>query len=325
MKTLFKTADNRHAKAMLFVSGLVGLGILAATNIEPQAAKPPVVVKLELPAAKPVLVPETIETTTVAGLTTHMDAFGFDLDRVRAGESAVPRILPDSVPEDMAALKDAKHRKEVFTRMMLPMILVVNEGLANDRARIQALRDQQQSDTGISYRQKAWLDERVKEYKVEYGDFEALLKRVDVVPPSLALAQAAIESGWGTSRFARLGNALFGQWTTSQHTGIVPEKREEGKTHKIRAFHAPLDAVASYMRNLNTHRAYADLRTERAALRAAGKSLDSMAFAETLTAYSEKGMEYVGLVKSVIRVNKFTALDNAILSNDLAARGFPSV
>lgn len=324
MKPLNNSAGYRRIQATAFV-GCVVLGLAAAVQVENAsvtktgAQKVTVEVapaKAAPPAFNAVLTPSArkIPTHTVDVTKASFDALGFELRHVREGTRPVPRILPTAVPSDMSAIEDAQQRKRVFLRMVLPLVLVTNEQLVRDRQRITLLRDAIMDGRAVSYRQQTWLEEQFATYKVEPGDFETLLRRVDIVPPSLALAQAAIESGWGTSRFARLGNALFGQWTTAQHEGIVPARREEGKTHKIRAFDAPLDAVKSYVRNLNTHAAYRELREMRAAFRAESRAFDSIAFADTLHAYSEKGTVYTDLLKQIIRGNKLRMLDRAILS-----------
>jgi len=139
---------------------------------------------------------------------------------------------------------------------------------------------------------------------------------------SLAMAQAAIESGWGTSRFAIHGNAIFGQWTTAGGRGLVPTGREEGKTHKVRAFDRLSDSVNAYILNLNTHRAYRGLRELRQEARKDGKRPNGLVLAAGLEPYSERGEEYVELLRSLIRVNRLTPLDDAVLSDKVI--GFES-
>ncbi len=313
MKELLKTARLGRAPLFMVASG-VAMAALFAVNQPEQIAPRAVPVAVTAVPVK-TTAPINVATPTVDRLNARFGGMNYDLVKIREGAAPVPRVLPDAIPSDLAKIEQAGERKETFVQLVLPMILVINESLEEDRARIVGLRDRLIAGESLGVRDRAWLDERFKEYKVEAGDFESLLTRVDVVPPSLALAQAAIESGWGTSRFARKGNALFGQWTTEEHEGIVPERREEGKTHKIRAFRSPVDGVASYLRNLNTHGAYKKLRTKRAALRAQNKPLDSLFLAEALESYSEKGMEYVRLVQSIIRVNELHQFDGARLAD----------
>jgi Bax protein len=152
-------------------------------------------------------------------------------------------------------------------------------------------------------------------YRVERGDIAALLLRVDAIPPSLALAQAAEESGWGTSKFARRGNALFGQWTTSSDVGIVPARRDAGKTHKIKAFKSLQDSIAAYMRNLNVHRAYREFRQARHSLRRRGRALDGLRLAAGMTRYSERAEKYVETLRIIINVNRLNLFDAAQLED----------
>jgi len=313
MKELLKAAKLGRTPLFMVASGVAVAALFAVNQPEEIAPRPTPVAVTAVPVKE--TAPINLSTPTVDRLNARFQVINYDLVKVREGAAPVPRVLPDAIPNDLARIEQADERKKTFVQLVLPMILVINESLQEDRSRIIDLRDQLIAGDALRVRDRAWLDERFKEYKVEPGDFEALLTRVDVVPPSLALAQAAIESGWGTSRFARKGNALFGQWTTAEHEGIVPERREEGKTHKIRAFRSPVDGVASYLRNLNTHGAYKKLRTKRAALRAQNKPLDSMFLAEALEAYSEKGMEYVRLVQSIIRVNELHEFDGARLAD----------
>ena len=142
-----------------------------------------------------------------------------------------------------------------------------------------------------------------------------LTKRVAPVPTALALAQAVEESAWGTSRFARDGNALFGQWVWNEEAGIVPRGQRDGPDYAVRAFESPLQSVQDYARILNTHWAYADFRDKRAALLEAGQPLDSWELAKTLTRYSERREDYVKSLHAIKRVNNLRPLDAAKLAS----------
>ena len=142
---------------------------------------------------------------------------------------------------------------------------------------------------------------------------------MDIIPPALALAQAAEESGWGTSRFVIEGNALFGQWTVEGDRGIVPARRDADRSHKIKAFETLLDAVRAYARNLNTHRAYRKLRTQRQRMRLDGTPIRGRRLIETLTSYSERGVDYVKDLRAIMTVNKLDGLDAAKLSQSETA------
>ena len=240
---------------------------------------------------------------------------GYSLDAVRRGQVAVPRLAHASLPYDLKSVEPAAERKAVFLRFMLPYVLQANKRVREQRERLLTLWRNIGDDEAIQLANKAWLDALFDEYRVEPGDFSSLVPRVDTVPPSLALAQSAVESGWGTSRFALEGNAPFGQWTTAAYYGIVPNRRDDGETHKIRAFSDLNESVDSYLRNLNTHRAYRHFRQQRARLRAQNQYIDSVEIAAALTSYSKEGDAYVALVRRVIMENNLRALDQARLGN----------
>ena len=153
-------------------------------------------------------------------------------------------------------------------------------------------------------------------YKVKRGSVNELIKRVDIIPVSLALAQAAEESGWGTSRFTREGNAMFGQWTTAKGEGLVPLDRDENKTHKVRAFKSLFHSARAYALNLNTHRAYQSLRSMRLRLRKKGAPISGHILAESLLSYSERGEDYVKALRALMTINKLKYFDEAVLNID---------
>ena len=148
-----------------------------------------------------------------------------------------------------------------------------------------------------------------------YGEnrIDDLSRRVDIIPPSLAIAQAAIESGWGTSRFTTEGNALFGQWSEDKDDSMIPARRDAGRTYAIKRFSTLLGSIKAYMRNLNSHRAYRKFRAARAKSRAAGKEIAGPPLAKLLGSYSQRGPEYVRALTSIIEINQMASLDRAIL------------
>ena len=159
-------------------------------------------------------------------------------------------------------------------------------------------------------------------YGLDSLDFDALLKRVDIVPPSLAIAQAAEESGWGTSRFAREGNALFGQRAyKASKKGIVPKERPDGTNFRVRAFDHLIDGVKAYVHNLNSHFAYEDFRDLRATLRAETGHIDGYALAGSLLRYSERGEDYINTIRVIMRVNSLQVFDSAKLGRSVANDG----
>lgn len=250
----------------------------------------------------------------VVGLAKRFEKIGYDLDRVRDDGHFVPRIFLARLPNDLHAVPEVELKKTVFFKTMLPLVLQENERILKDRKRLIRLRVEKNLGNKLEARDRLWLAVLAERYKVKDDNINELLRRVDVVPPSLAMAQAAEESGWGTSRFAQVGNALFGQWTTAGGDGIVPEDRPDGMDHKVRKFGTLTQSVAAYMRNLNTHRAYREFRRTRQSDRRKGAALDGYDLAATLSSYSARGDEYISSIRSIIDANALRALDEAKLS-----------
>lgn len=277
--------------------------------------KPPAPVADSVPTERPetqaLTVQRRLDVDTVHALYGDL---GYALDAVRTGGEAVPRVFLASVPHGIDGLTDVDQRKSLFLRTMLPLVLKVNEDIAADRDRLQQIADRAAEGKALRVTDRRFLEAKGREYGVKSPDAKKLLARVDVIPPSLALAQAAEESGWGTSRFARQGNALFGQWTTGLENGMVPRNREDGATHVIKAFPTLLGAVRAYVRNLNTHRAYAEFRARREQMRRDGQPLDGYTLAQTLHRYSERGSDYIDTLHVIMRANDLSAFDAAQLS-----------
>ncbi|MEK9723436.1 MAG: glucosaminidase domain-containing protein, partial [Rhodospirillaceae bacterium] len=190
-----------------------------------------------------------------------------------------------------------------------------------DRRRLSALVERARAGHRLAAVDRLWLVVLAERYKVDRNNYRELLKRVDIVPVSMALAQAAEESGWGTSRFSREGNAIFGEWTFSDAKGLVPLRRDTGKSHRVRAFKSLLHSVRAYARNLNTHRAYRGFRTKRLDMRTDGVPLRGRPLIETLTRYSERGPAYVKGLHKIMTVNNLDRLDEARLREpDVAFR-----
>ncbi len=225
----------------------------------------------------------------------------------------VPRVFVRTLPHDLSSIRRAEERKRVFIKLTLPLILHANDLVRSDRQRIKMLRDRHHDGLRLTVTDRAWLAQKMDEYALDSLDFDQLLRRADVVPPSLALAQSAEESGWGTSRFAREGNALFGQRIWRDGAGIVPRERAEGENYRVRSFDHLMDGVKSYVRNLNTHPAYKRFRSMRASMRRAGASPDGVRLVEALRKYSERGDHYVDTIRTIIRVNELTHFDRVRL------------
>lgn len=260
-----------------------------------------------------------IVSPTVRGLQTAFESAGYDLKSIRENRDPVPRLRLPALPRDLPELKDVGERKTVFLSLALPLVLQANARVAVDRRRLLYAIDRRAAGKPLSKDLEGWLERLAKKYKISGINLDELLRRVDIVPPSLFLAQAATESGWGTSRFAIEGNAIFGQWTTAGGRGMVPEGRPEGETYKVRSFDRLVDSFSAYLLNLNSHRAYRGLRETRAGMRRTGRNLDGNELAADLLSYAQIGEEYVTLLRGIIRRNRLAPLDSAMLDESIIA------
>jgi len=248
---------------------------------------------------------QTVNSTTTADIIEIYQTHGVSIKDVLSGQTTIPPVLPTQVPADFNAIEDATQRKTLFLAFMLPNIQAVNATIIAERTHLQQL--QKQGEPTVKTQKE--LDRFAERYGGE-ATFDSLLKRVDIIPVSLALTQSAIESGWGTSRFAAQGNALFGEHTSSDEYGLQPAGLSENSQIKIEAFETTYDAVASYMLNLNAHTAYEDLRNTRASLRAQDQPLTATALAPSLLSYSERAQAYVDDVLLIITQNNLEALNH---------------
>ena len=212
------------------------------------------------------------------------------------------------LPNEIKNIGNTKKRKDMFIQIVLPLIVKENNKIRIDRKRLFTILNKN-SNTDI---EKKWLEKKYKQYGVRKNDLSTLKVRMDEVPTSLAIAQAAKETGWGTSRFALKGNALFGQWTWSGE-GLKPKNAEEGKGHKVMKFHSLQLSVRAYLRNLNTHSSYKNLRKARTDLRNKNKPLDSLILAKHLDKYAETGNQYIEVLKKIIEQNNLKDFDEARL------------
>ena len=251
------------------------------------------------------------------------DKLGYTGDKIESGETtAVPPLLVVSIDKGWADDETVAFKKSLFYRIILSLILYENEAILRERQKLEGILDAGGTDRAFTSEQLASLNHLAYSYRVlkEEGSnplseqqIQDLLLRVDIIPPSLALAQAAHESGYATSRFAHTGNALFGQWDWSANS-IKPQQQRKGMgNYGIRSFDQPIDSVRAYFWNLNTHRAYRGFRAKRATLRGeqSGRAiLDGEVLAGTLTSYSERGSEYTEELKSTIRYNRLGMADS---------------
>ncbi|MFC1657165.1 glucosaminidase domain-containing protein [Candidatus Moduliflexota bacterium] len=247
----------------------------------------------------------------------------------QAGIREVPRLYITKIPQRWRD-KTSKEipvvtKKRVFFRLLGPLILHANELIQADRQQVKSIVETLRTGKSLAPSEETFLRTTAVAYKVAAGEGDVdisdralqdeLIRRVDTLPPSLVLAQTAEESGWGTSRFAVEGNALFGMWTWGDE-GITPQQqRSELGDHKIASYETPLQSVIAYMHNLNTHRSYETLRARRAELRSAGAKVAGWELAKTLTKYSERGQEYVDTLHLLMKTNMLMPTDDAYLGD----------
>ena len=241
--------------------------------------------------------------------------FGYQLDDIKNGFQTVPHVFLPKIPKDIKNFSPVHKRKQLFIMVTLPLILQTNQSILEDRQRLIALGRRIKRGTKISYSDDLWLQEIGEKYSAESKDVESLLERVDIVPVSLALAQAIEESGWGTSRFTHEGNALFGQRIYGSKSGMIPI-RADSKTYKVKSYYELQGSVDSYIHNLNSHYAYEKFRSTRKDLRKESSKLDPILLAGKLDNYSEKGEFYTRKLIRIIRANDLTLLDPAKLAPD---------
>jgi len=246
----------------------------------------------------------SLNAETTANL---FDDLGYDLKGVRAGQKVKPIYLT-KLPKDLKTLGDTKKKRELFIKILLPLILDENNKILEDRKKLFKILGKNFNTVG----ERVWLKRRFKEYKIEDKDLSKLKMRMDIIPVSIAIAQAANESGWGTSRFALEGNALFGQWTWSKK-GISPKDKDPNQTHKILQFQILKASVKAYKNNLNTHNAYKEFREVRAQLREEGNIILGSDLTKYLKAYAAIGEKYVRILDDIIEKNSLTDFDKAIL------------
>ena len=261
----------------------------------------------------------------------YEDVFKFDhlpTDTVRLNASTIEQLFKDTdynlkdvrktklvkpitlslLPEEMKMIESSKRKKNLFIKIILPLILEENNRIKLDRRKLFAILNKNKNTNS----EKNWLNLKFKQYGVSNKDLSTLKIRMDEIPVSLAIAQAAKETGWGTSRFALEGNALFGQWTWSGE-GIKPAGADDDTTHKVMKFKILKSSVRAYQRNLNTHSSYKDFRLARAELRDNKMKLDSLILSNYLNKYAETGNEYVKILKKIIKQNNLIEFDDAKL------------
>ena len=231
----------------------------------------------------------------------------YTLDDVRKNKLVKPISLT-LLPNEIKKIENIKKRKNLFIQIILPLVIKENNNIRLDRKKLFNILNKSKNTRA----ENTWLNSKFKKYGVANKDLSTLKIRMDEVPVSMAIAQAAKETGWGTSRFAQEGNALFGQWTWSGE-GIKPAAADDDSTHKVMRFKILQASVKAYQRNLNTHSTYRNFRSARAELRDKSKKLDGIILSEYLDKYAETGKEYVKILQKIIRQNSLQDFDDAKL------------
>ncbi len=230
---------------------------------------------------------------------------GYNLETVKKTKLVNAGNQLTKLPKELKNIESPKKRKKLFIKIVLPLIIEENLKIRFDRKKLFEILNK----NNTSPRDKAWLELKFKQYGIKNNDLAKLKIRMDEVPVSLAIAQAAKETGWGSSRFAQEGNALFGQWTWSGE-GIRPLEVEKDKKHKVAKFKILKASVRAYQRNLNTHPSYKEFRIERAIQRDNDEKLDSLKLVKFLEKYAETGKEYTEVLKKIINQNSLTDFDD---------------
>ena len=229
----------------------------------------------------------------------------YNLKKIRKDKIVKPVII-SLLPNEIKKIENTKKRKNLFIQIVLPLILEENNRIRVDRRKLFSILNKNIN----SNLEKRWINKKFKQYGVVNKDLSTLKIRMDMVPVSLAIAQSAKETGWGTSRFALEGNDLFGQWTW-EGEGIKPSGADTNSTHKVMKFKVLKASVRAYIRNLNTHRSYKSFRRERAEQRDNFEKFNSLELANHLDKYAETGKEYVKILKQIIKQNLLTDFDDA--------------
>jgi len=233
----------------------------------------------------------------------------YNLKDIRQGKAVDPVFL-SKLPTGIANIDNIGDRKKLFIKVILPLVIYENNKILEDRNYL----NQISSEKSLSEQETVWLNKKLKEYKVKAGDIEELKKRMDVIPPSLAIAQAAYETGWGTSRFAMEGNSLYGARTWKKGKGIVPNGRGEEQKFEVLSFKIIRASISSYKKNLNTHQSYNEFRKARAIQRKEKNRVFGLELSQYLNKYSEIGDVYVQRLKKIIEQNSLTDFDESVLS-----------
>lgn len=282
----------------------------AVTNAKIKTRDATVNIKPEIKA------PLEVTINSVEELNELFDKYQYSSESWENGQRELPRITFEAVGDHWQTASQnlpVDTKKSIFFRLMAPMILMANENIIREREIVKnsTLNSPELKNIALKYRVI-----KNKNNTLTSAMRNTLLEKVDILPPSLALAQAAEESGWGTSRFAKEGNAFFGQWDFSGNGMKPKQQRKELGNYGVARFDSPLASVEAYMLNINTGNAYQKLRTVRAEIRANKKNISGLELAGTLDKYSERGQAYIDGLRQMIRYNNLQLVDTAYLSNN---------
>jgi len=258
-----------------------------------------------------------VEISSLDGLMALFKKHHYTSNDWKNGDREVPRLTFEGVSEQWKKTSSkipVKQKKQVFFRLMAPLVLISNENILTERNIVKSAPLSSKALLDIARKYRFFNNETLS---LTEKQRQQLLQQVDVMPPSLALAQAAEESGWATSRFTEEGNAFFGQWDFSGAGMIPKQQRKELGNYGLARFDSPLDSVEGYMLNINTTGAYKKLRVLRAKLRQENKAITGLELAGTLDKYSERGQAYIDGLRSMIRYNKLEDVDEAYLSDTI--------
>jgi Bax protein len=247
----------------------------------------------------------TLNTQTVLNLFEDLE---YNLDHVRNKKKVKP-IYFTRLPKDLNTIKSVKDKKETFLQILLPLVVAENEKIKKDREYLLKILKENNS-----VENKKWLNKKYKAYKVSDRNVFELIEKIDIIPTSIALAQAAKESGWGTSRFALEGNAIYGQWTWSGD-GIEPLEKNKDQNHKILKFPLLRASVKAYINNLNTHNGYKNFRLKRAEIRKKNKKLEGLELIHELKNYAQTGEEYTKILEKIIEQNDLDELESVTIDD----------
>jgi uncharacterized FlgJ-related protein len=269
---------------------------------------------------RPTKKPKKVLVYSLDNIKNLFDSINYNSKSWQQGNREVPRLTFETVTEKWqqnAHNIPVDEKKMIFFRLMAPLILLSNEKMLLERRYIEISANDDDTVLKLAQKYKV-IDSTVLDSKTTLTDEQkaTLLNRVDIVPPSLVLAQAAEESGWATSRFTVEGNAFFGQWDFSGNGMMPKQQRTELGNYGIARFDSPLESVIGYLININTHDAYQELRNLRAKFRQNNQPITGLELAGTLDKYSERGQAYIDGLRNMISYNQLEQVDEAYLSDD---------